>query len=69
MTPVVSLAAHRAARSTDEAWLSKHDIGRALGFSTRTVDRWVAKGLPCVRFGSRLRFQRSVVEAWLREQP
>ncbi len=69
MSGVVSLSARRAERdATEELWLSKHDLGRALGFSTRSVDRWVAAGLPCERFGSRLRFQRSVVQAWLREQ-
>ena len=43
MSGVVSLSARRAERdATEELWLSKHDLGRALGFSTRSVDRWVA---------------------------
>ena len=65
---VVSLAAHRAGRDTGELWLSKRELAAHLGFSTRTIDRWVKDGLPCARFGTRLRFQRTVAEAWLRER-
>lgn len=65
---VTSLTARRLERDSDEAWLSKRDLARAFGFSTRWVDRRVAEGMPCARFGARLRFQRGPCEAWLRDR-
>lgn len=38
---VTSLTARRLERDSDEAWLSKRDLARAFGFSTRWVDRRV----------------------------
>lgn len=65
---VTSLTARRLGRDSAEAWLSKRDLARTLGFSARWVERRVAEGMPCERFGARLRFQRGPCEAWLRDQ-
>jgi hypothetical protein len=50
----------------DEPWLSKQEVAQHLGFSVRWVELRVQEGMPCERFGARLRFQRTPVEAWLR---
>lgn len=50
----------------DEPWLSKQEVAEHLGFSIRWVELRVQEGMPCERFGARLRFQRTPVEAWLR---
>lgn len=50
-----------------EPWLTKQELARYLGFSLRWVELRVREGMPCERFGSRLRFQRTEVEQWLKE--
>lgn len=52
---------------TREPWLTKQELARYLGFSLRWVELRVRDGMPCERFGSRLRFQRTEVEQWLKE--
>lgn len=54
-------------RRHGEQWLSKQQIADHLGFSTRWVEKRVNDGMPHMRMGGRLRFQVSVVEAWLEE--
>lgn len=49
-----------------EAWLTKQEMAEYLGFSPRWVEMRVREGMPCERFGSRLRFQRTPVEKWLK---
>lgn len=50
-----------------EPWLTKQELARHLGFSLRWVELRVREGMPCERFGSRLRFQRTDVEKWLKK--
>lgn len=50
-----------------EPWLTKQELARHLGFSPRWVELRVREGMPCERFGARLRFQRTPVEQWLKE--
>jgi excisionase family DNA binding protein len=50
----------------DESWLSKQEMAEHLGFSTRWVELRIQEGMPCERFGARLRLQRAPVEEWLR---
>lgn len=49
-----------------EPWLTKGELARCLGFSIRWVELRVREGMPCERFGARLRFQRTLVEKWLK---
>jgi hypothetical protein len=49
-----------------EPWLSKREIATHLRFSVRWVELRVNEGMPCERWGGRLRFRASEVEAWLR---
>lgn len=52
--------------ASDEPWLSKRDLARVLGCSTRWIEYRCAEGMPCERFGGLVRFQRGVCEDWLR---
>jgi hypothetical protein len=54
--------------SSDEPWMSKQQLAHALGFSVRWLEYRLAEGLPHRRIGGRVRFQRSVAEAWLQDR-
>jgi excisionase family DNA binding protein len=71
MTRVVDIGDARRFRAGNEPWHTKKEIAELLGFSVRWVEYRVVEGMPHKVFGGRLRFQRSVVEAWLeqREEP
>lgn len=46
--------------------LTKKELARELGLSTKTIERWQKKGLPVVRLGTKyLRYQYDSVIAWL----
>jgi hypothetical protein len=51
-----------------EPWLSKKQLAAHLGYSTRWVELRVKDGMPCERWGGRLRFRVSEVEPWLKER-
>jgi hypothetical protein len=51
-----------------EPWLTKRQLAAHLGYSTRWIELQVKDGMPCERWGGRLRFQVSAVEAWLKER-
>ena len=63
--PVIDLEEARRFRAGNEPWMSKREIAHALGFSVRWVEYRVREEMPHKIIGGRLRFQRSVVEAWL----
>jgi hypothetical protein len=65
---IVSLDHERIVRRGREPWCTKQELAEHLGFSVRWVELRVREGLPARRMGQRLRFQVSVVEAWLAEQ-
>ena len=65
---VVSLEQERMVRRGREPWCTKQELAEHLGFSVRWVELRVQEGMPARRMGQRLRFQVSVVEAWLDEQ-
>jgi excisionase family DNA binding protein len=48
-----------------EPYVTKQHIAQFYGFTPRWVELKVAGGMPCHRFGSRVRFRVSEVEAWL----
>jgi excisionase family DNA binding protein len=64
VTRVVSLPLRRGY----EPWLNKQQLADYLGFSTRWVELKVREGMPSHRWGNRLRFRVSEVEAWLEER-
>ena len=55
-------------RSVEEPWVSKQVCAAHFGVDRRTVDRWVARGMPFDVQGGRRRFKVSRCEMWLRVQ-
>jgi hypothetical protein len=49
-----------------EPWLSKRQLAGHLNYSVRWVELRVREGMPCERWGNRLRFKVSDVEPWLK---
>jgi predicted DNA-binding transcriptional regulator AlpA len=57
--------------ATGEQLLTKKQVGKKLGISGRSVDRYIAEGVfpSGFKIGSSLvRWRVSVVEAWIRDQ-
>jgi len=48
--------------------LTKRELAAELRVSTRTIERWMAEGLPCEGSPRRRLFRRETVEAWLAER-
>lgn len=49
--------------------LTAEEVGDLLQLPARTVLSWARGGrMPCRRFGRRVRFVRSEIEAWLNEE-
>jgi predicted DNA-binding transcriptional regulator AlpA len=51
-----------------EPYLTKAQVADHYGFSPRWVELRVGDGMPCYRFGGRVRFRLSEVESWLQER-
>jgi phage terminase Nu1 subunit (DNA packaging protein) len=50
-----------------EPWATKRQVAEHFQVSDKTVERWVAGGMPCIRGrGRTLRFQIRACEDWLR---
>ena len=52
-----------------EPWQTKRQLAAHLQVSEKTVERWMAAGMPCLRGGRgrTIRFQVRECESWLRE--
>jgi hypothetical protein len=48
-----------------EPWKTKRQVAEHFQVSEKTVERWVAAGLPRVSRGRTIRFQIGSCEAWL----
>ncbi len=60
-----ALIAHAEQAAQLPRWLSRSQLGNALGISLPTVDRLTAAGMPCTRVGSHRRYHLPAVQAWL----
>jgi hypothetical protein len=49
-------------------WLSKKELSRALGVSTRWIELRMAEGLPHREIAGGKKFQLTACEAWLRRR-
>jgi excisionase family DNA binding protein len=49
-----------------EPWWPKKKLAEYLDVSERTIERWTADGMPCLRSRRTVRYRPSDVEAWLR---
>jgi excisionase family DNA binding protein len=52
-------------RSGREPWWPKKRLADYLEVSERTIERWTAEGMPCLRSHRTVRYRPSDVEAWL----
>jgi excisionase family DNA binding protein len=46
--------------------LTKDELASAIGVSPKTVERWMRKGLPYIKFSRAVRFRRVAFEEWMR---
>ena len=50
-------------------YVTKAEISKNLAASPRTIDTWKAKhGLPYIRIGQVVRFEREACELWMKSQ-
>jgi excisionase family DNA binding protein len=52
-------------RAGREPWWSKKALAEYLAVSERTIERWTAEGMPCLRSRRTVRYRVSDVESWL----
>lgn len=48
--------------------LNKQQACHYLGISNNTLDSWIRKGLPVVRIGKTVRFDKTEINRWLQNQ-
>ena len=52
----------------ESPFLNKQQTCNYLGISNNTLDSWVQKGLPVIRIGKTVRFDKSEIKRWLQNQ-
>jgi DNA-binding helix-turn-helix protein len=52
----------------DSPFLNKQQTCNYLGISNNTLDNWIKKGLPIIRVGKTVRFDKAEVNRWLQNQ-
>ncbi|HEL1549969.1 helix-turn-helix domain-containing protein [Streptococcus suis] len=52
----------------ESPFLNKQQTCNYLGISNNTLDSWVQKGLPVIRIGTTVRFDKSEINRWLQNQ-
>lgn len=67
MGEVVEMRVARGRRQAEgEPWSRKHEIATHFGVCVRTIDRWMARGMPHRKYGVVL-FQLSKCDDWLKQ--
>ena len=59
---------NREAESSPEPLIKKSELAAYLGTSKRFVEMRVREGMPCIRIGSAVRFNRTAVLRWAEDQ-
>lgn len=49
-------------------FLNKQQACKYLGISNNTLDSWIQKGLPVIRIGKTVRFDKAEINRWLQNQ-
>ena len=49
-------------------FLNKQQTCNYLGISNNTLDSWIKKGLPVIRIGKTVRFDKTGINRWLQNQ-
>ena len=52
----------------ESPFLNKQQTCMYLGISNNTLDSWIKKGLPVIRVGKTVRFDRAELNHWLQNQ-
>lgn len=52
----------------ESPYLNKQQACLYLGISNNTLDSWIKKGLPAIRVGKTVRFNKADVTNWLQNQ-
>lgn len=55
-------------RNIDNSYLNKKQACDYLGISNNTLDEWIRKGLPMIKIGKTVRFNKQSIDAWLLAQ-
>lgn len=52
----------------ESPFLNKQQSCNYLGISNNTLDSWIKKGLPVIRIGKTVRFDKSEINRWMQKQ-
>ena len=54
--------------SLESPFLNKQQARHYLGISNNTLDSWIKKGLPTIKIGKTIRFNKEAINSWLYSQ-
>lgn len=52
----------------ESPFLNKQQACNYIGVSNNTLDSWIKKGLPIIRIGKTVRFDKNEINRWLKNQ-
>lgn len=52
----------------ESPFLNKQQACEYLGITNNTLDSWIKKGLPAIRIGKTVRFDKTEINRWLQNQ-
>ncbi|WP_270211875.1 helix-turn-helix domain-containing protein [Streptococcus anginosus] len=52
----------------ESPFLNKQQACDYLGISNNTLDSWIQKGLPTIRIGKTVRFDKNEINRWMQKQ-
>lgn len=52
----------------ESPFLNKQQACTYLGIANNTLDSWIQKGLPAIRVGKTVRFDKAEIKRWLQNQ-
>lgn len=52
----------------ESPYLNKQQTCQYLGISNNTLDNWIQKGLPAIKIGKSIRFNKESIDTWLLSQ-
>ncbi|MCK4025614.1 helix-turn-helix domain-containing protein [Streptococcus iners] len=55
-------------RGLNSPYLNKKQACEYLGISNNTLDSWIKQGLPSIKIGKTVRFNKQAIDSWLLSQ-
>ncbi|MGQ7355156.1 helix-turn-helix domain-containing protein [Streptococcus suis] len=55
-------------RGLNSPYLNKKQACEYLGISNNTLDSWIKQGLPSIKIGKTVRFNKQAIDTWLLSQ-